>query len=260
MSYNYDDYDMYQKVHDGFEQMYGYATQVYEYIQECYNEYPESIDTAGYKEYEAYYQQYSVKYEEIKQEYYQAKEQKDYLKVYESYYRLLDLQKECYERSATVKGAVYRYYEQGSYGKTTPLYRYVVYLKLYDQYHSQYFTKQNSYNVSEEKGYGYTLASLPIQAVTIYPHKQYADNDGAYKEIYERYTKYGTTIPIMVSAKLGDDGRTYYHILDGYYMYKVLKEAKEKYIPAVVYANVPEEIERKYLEEPYFGNQYKNYR
>ena len=255
--------DYYYKYSDKIEYMdymmkymYEYNQEVYDYTQECYQEYG-APDDSSYQEYAKDYGKYKQHYDQYMQEYQKYKEQKDYRAMHEAYYKINNLNRSYYEKSMKVYYMYKGMYDANNYPKDSLIYRYMQYMRLYEQYQKTYYTYYYSRYYKNNKGHYYNVSLLKTDDVKVYPHKELQYDEGEMNRVQELYNKYGLTVPLMVTTKIGDDGKPYYHLVDGYYQYKAAMNAGEDYVPAIVYYGLPENVEHGYMSEPYYGYNYK---
>lgn len=251
---------------DKMDYIEGYSSEVYEqnkyvynYTKNTYYAYEEGAPKGQeYEKYDEYYTSYTKEYQSLMDEYYVAKGKKDYAKVDYIYKKMNEMNKGFYEYSMSVYSYLEKYYMAGSYDKNTQLYQYIGYMKLYGQnqkrYYQQYSTKYG-YNM---KGYSYSVSMIKASDLKAYPYMERHYDEAEVSKLAENYSKYGITIPVVVSAKMGEDGKAYYHMIDGYNMYDAMMKNNEEYVPAIVYSNIPENVEKEYMSNPYYGYNYKN--
>ncbi len=242
------------------EKMYEYNKRVYEYMQYMYLLYSDMIPDKAkkyYEEYMKYYEYYYRKYQEYYSKYMDYYNRKEYKMMYEMYYKMTELNKEYYYKSMGMYNYFYKMYESGKYDRSSPIYHYVQYMELYKYYYNQYYVNHYTRYYKNKNGNIYKLLMVDIDRIKIYPYKEVNYDDKVKANMYEKYKKYGFAIPLILSMKMGDDGNPYYHIIDGYYMYESMKELGEKYVPAIVYMGTSEDLEMKYMNDPYFDKNYK---
>lgn len=246
--YSYANYVGYME--ESFEKSYSLNTQVYAYAKACYGRYgrPEN-------DYETAYSDYARSYRQLRSEYQEYKNARDMAGMQRAYMQMNEINRQFYEASMSV----YSHYKQ-SYGnetsEDTPLYHYVNYMDLYIYYQKTYYANYYS-RYSEARGYYYSVAMLKADDILTYPHREIGYSEDEKQRLEQTYSKHGLVVPVIVTSKIGDDGRAYYHLLDGYHMLQVAKENGQQYVPALVYKGLPKDVEESYMANPYFGYNYK---
>lgn len=240
------------------ENSYEYNENVYYETTYCYKAYSGEYDNEYYAEYNDYYNTYRDEYSKLKGDYYNYKDNKDYKGMYDTYNQIVALNYKYYQYTDKVYDAYYQYYADKPMDRTSRMYKYMAYYKMYKEYQKNYYTNYYARYNKTTKGYNYSVVMLKTDDILPYPHKDTQYNDNEYNKMKQMYDDKGFIIPLMVSSKMGEDGKPYYHLMDGYYMYKVLKDNGENFVPAIVYYDAPHDKEDSYLQAPYM-EEFKNY-
>lgn len=259
MDQYYNDYaEKVDYMEKNFEESYEYNKMIYQYTQSCYNEYAQNDQEMAdyYSQYEDEYEAYQQKYQEYLSNYNYYKGQRDYTRMHEQYLRIIELNRQFYEKTMNIYKKFYDMYQHGNYDENSLLYTYVQMMALYNSFYKKYLAHHYSRYAANMKGHYYNVSLLNIKDVNLYPNKELYYDEEKLKYTQEKYHKYGISIPIIVTVKMGEDSRPYYHILDGYYMYETMRKAGENYVPAVIYNGLPYELEEQYINDPYYGKNY----